>query len=156
MASRTVAHSHAQVERGYQRVLVPLLTAPDSDRAMTVACRLSAEHHAVVTALAVIEVPPSLPLDAHMTDEEEDVRAAASRAQAIGDAFGVTVHRRTVRARDPAAAILERVTGDASDLVVLDARRRQRVSRQASQFDSTVQQVLRKAPCRVLLVAPPA
>ena len=122
---------------------------------MVVACRLAAERHASITVLAVIEIAPFLPLDAHMTEEEEDARRMAAQAQAIGDAYGVTVHRRTVRTREAAGAILGQAEADQSDLVVIGARRRERGSNQAPAFGGSVQHVLRKASCRVLIVATP-
>ena len=53
---------------------------------------------AIVTTLAVIEVPAALPLDAHMPAEAE-VRERLALAEAIGDRHGVRVERSVVRAR---------------------------------------------------------
>src|SRR5712691_11521864 len=108
MASHTLVRQRAPaVERGYRRLLVPLLANPESERAVEVACRLAAERHASITVVTVIEVPPLLPLDAHMAEEEWEARRLHVRATAIADAYGVAVVSRTVRAREAGAAILE-------------------------------------------------
>jgi nucleotide-binding universal stress UspA family protein len=141
------------VERGYRRLLVPMLGNPESERALEVACRLAAERHASIIAVTVIEVPPFLPLDARMTDEEADARRLHGRATAIADAYGVTLVSRTVRARDAGTAILEELEKSDAELVVIGATHKIRTNKRATAFGRNVRHVLRKAPCRVLLVA---
>jgi APA family basic amino acid/polyamine antiporter len=156
MASLAVAGRRvAQVSRGYRRILVPMLGNPESERAIHVACRLAAERHAAITVVTVIEVPPLLPLDARMTEEETEARRLHDRATATADAYGVAVVSRTVRAREAGPAILEQLEERDAELVVIGATRKIRSNKRATPFGRTVQQVLRKAPCRVLLAAPP-
>jgi nucleotide-binding universal stress UspA family protein len=144
------------VTGGYHRILVPLFGGPGSARAVDAACRLAAERRSTVTAVSVIEVPPLLPLDARMDDEEADGRSELARAEAVADTYGVGFERRQVRAREAATAVLDAVEESAAELVVMLAPRRRRASRTATPFARDVQQVLRKAPCRVLVIAPPA
>lgn len=154
MASRALPRRRvAQVERGYRKLLVPVISNAESERAIGIACRLAAERHASVTALTVIEIPPLLPLDAQMKDEEKDAQRLFARAETIGDAYGVTILSRRVRGRDAAAAILEHLETDDFEVVVIGARRRARTTRRAPTFGHTVQHVLQKATCRVLVVA---
>jgi nucleotide-binding universal stress UspA family protein len=143
------------VSPGYRRVVVPVLEGPESERAVEVACRLAAERHASVTVVTVVEVPPLLPLDARMDEEEDEARRLLERAEAVADAYGVTVVLRRVRARHAAPAILEELGRAGTELVVIGASRRNRAGRRASPFGRTVQQVLRGARCRVLVIAPP-
>src|SRR6266540_1391569 len=117
MASLAVAGRHvAQVSRGYRRLLVPILGNPESERAIQVAYRLAAERHASITVVTVIEVPPLLPLDARMTEEEAEARRLHDRATAIADAYGVAVVSSTVRARDAGTAILEQLEESDAEL----------------------------------------
>jgi basic amino acid/polyamine antiporter, APA family len=154
MAVAALAHRRvAAVSRGYRKLLVPLLDNPESVRAVEVACRLAAEHHASITAVTVIEVPSLLPLDAHMKEEEADARRLQGRAMAIADAYGVTLVPRTVRARKAATAILEELKRNDAELVVIGATRKIRADKRTTAFGRNVQDVLVKAPCRVLLVA---
>jgi len=159
MASASGMVARRQVSpvlRGYRRLVVPLLDNQASERAVEAACRLAAERHATIVAVTVIEVPPLLPLDARMTDEEDGARRLRDRAVAVGDAYGVPVVSRIVRAREAGTAILEEVERGAAEIVVIGAVRKARSSKRAPAFGRTVQHVLRKAPCRVLLVAAPA
>jgi nucleotide-binding universal stress UspA family protein len=156
MASQTLTrHRAPPVGRGYRRILVPVLDAAGSGRAVDVACRLAAERHASVTALTVIEIPPLLPFDAQMEDEEEQARWLFERAEAIGDAYGVNVSLRRVRTRNVSEAILEQLEANTFEMVVIGARRREYSNRRRPAFDQTVRRVLRQASCRVLIVAAP-
>ena len=117
------------------------------------AVKLAGEENAVVEALYVIRVPLSEPLDA---EREEDVsRAEASLAEAklLGEEHGVEVVGTTVRARAIGEAIVSRARESDADLVVLGSAPRWR--RQSRFFSPTVDFVLRRAPCEVLIVAFP-
>ena len=85
---------------GYRSILVPLADNAETDQALDVACRLAAEHRASITAVAVIEVPPSLPLDAHMFDEESKAKLLLRRADSVGESYGIHVIGRVVRGRE--------------------------------------------------------
>jgi nucleotide-binding universal stress UspA family protein len=140
------------VTSGYRRIVVPL----DGDRhAVDVACRLAAERRAVITGLVVIVVPPLLPLDARMPDEEAIARDAFARAEAVADGYGVTFRRRQVRARDMTGAVLDAIAEVDAELVVLRPPRRSRSGSNAAPFGRELLQLLRKAPCRVLVSASP-
>ncbi len=124
---------------------------------METACRLAAEQGASITAVRVIEISPLLPLDARMDDEEATARRLLARAEATGEAFGVRVLTRTVRAREAATAILELAEREETELLVIGAPRGRRTYGGRMVFSGTVRHVLRKAPCRVLVVSgPPA
>lgn len=137
---------------GYRRILVPVRDNPESEQAMDVACRLAAEHGAVVTAVAVVEVPALLPLDAHMGQDEQDAHRLLERAGAIADSYGVGVRPRIVRARDAAGAILDLTEVEATEIVVIGAPRTGQPRTGARILGSTVQHVLERARCRVLVI----
>ncbi len=117
---------------------------------MALAAELASEHGASLTAVLVIEMPPALPLDAHMLDEEAQARRVLEQARAIAGAYGVRVRARVVRARHPGEAIVAEAEALHADLVVLRATPRHRVRR----FGKTVNYVLTHASCRVLVDAP--
>src|SRR5262249_4598436 len=120
-----------------------MVDTPESERAVEVACRLAAERHSAVTVVTVVEVPPLLPLDARMDEEEFAVRRLHGRAEEIADRYGVPVIPRTIRAREAAPAILEQIEAARSELVVVGARRRTLSDKRAPAFGRTVQNVLR-------------
>jgi nucleotide-binding universal stress UspA family protein len=142
------------VLRGYRRLLVPVLDDPESERAVELACRLAADRSATLVALAVVEIPPLLPLDAHMVEEEAAARTLLERAGATADAYGVHFSARIVRAREAADAIVQLARTERAELLVIGGSARSKTSSVAGNLGATVRRVLETAPCRVLLVAP--
>ena len=106
-----------------------------------------------VEALHVIRVPLEQALDATMLDEEERAEASLAEAKLLGAEHGVDGRRHDVRARAIGQAIVERAREIDADLIVLGSAPRWR--RQSRFFSPTVDYVLRKAPCEVLIVAFP-
>ena len=135
---------------GYRSILVPVANNVETDTALDVACRLAAEHGSSITALAVIEVPPVLPLNAHMLEEEADAKLLLRRAEAVGESYGIRVHGRVVRGREAGSAIADEAAAREVELVVIGATRSRR-----GPFGSTVETVLKRSPCRVLVIAQP-
>ncbi len=136
---------------GFRNVLVPISDNAESERAMDFACRLAAEHGATIAAVSVIEVPAVLPLDAHMSSEETAARRLLARAAAIADSYGVRVVLRILRARDASGAIVAQAKQRQAEIVVIGAPRTRR-ARHGPVFGSTVEHVLRHAPCRVMTI----
>jgi basic amino acid/polyamine antiporter, APA family len=134
----------------YRRILVPVCDTVESERAMDVACRL-ADARASITCIAVVEIPPLLPLDAHMQDEENRAHAALQRARAIAETYGVSYRPRLLRSRRAAPAILREAEADDVQLIVIAALRRQ-LRRGPAVLGGTVEHVLRHASCRVLVI----
>ncbi len=141
------------VETAYSNILVPMKLGLIGEEMIATAVRLAEESGATVTALHVIRVPLDKALDAPM--EEADARAEASleEAKALGADHGVEVVGNTVRARSIGAAIVEEAIASNADLIVLGSAPRWR--RQSRFFSPTVEYVLKKAPCEVLIVAFP-
>jgi nucleotide-binding universal stress UspA family protein len=142
----------ARVLDGYRRLLVPVADNRESEEAIDVAARLAAEHGSSITAIAVVEVPPFLPVDAHMREEEAIAHAVLNRAAAVAESYGVTVSLETIRSRDAASAIVDEVLARRIELVVLGAPRRADSRRSVGIFGSTVEHVLKKSPSRVMVV----
>src|SRR6188768_1280222 len=61
-------------ERGYHRLLVPLDARVESFDAFRIACGLAADDSAEISAVAVVEIPAPLPLDARFDGVEADAR----------------------------------------------------------------------------------
>lgn len=136
---------------GHRSILVPLCLNGESETAFDIACRIAAERGCSLTAIAVVEVPALLPVDAHMTEEEAAARRLLERAATIGDTYGIGVAQRLVRAREAATAILEEASARNTELIVLGTSRKR-----TRPFGRTAEAVLKAARCRVMLIAPPA
>lgn len=114
---------------------------------MDAACRLAADRRTVVVALRVIEVPAVLPLEAHMRDDEAAAHRLLERIAAVADLYGVAVTPRMVRGRDAAQVVLAHAARHRIELIVIGAPRKRHRA-----FGSTVEHVLKRASCRVLLI----
>ncbi|HVP02372.1 MAG TPA: amino acid permease [Solirubrobacteraceae bacterium] len=161
------------VEAEYGSILVPIFGRPLDDDIMQTAGRLAAEEDvdepgagATIEAIWVFEVPMSLPIDARLPDAElQRARAALARAKAVGEEYeGVEVATATVRARRAGEAIVEEARRRGVQAIVLAAeepskiRGGTRLGGRAG-MDAFVGEatklVVSKAPCPVILTAPP-
>jgi basic amino acid/polyamine antiporter, APA family len=137
----------------FHRILVPMKLGIIGEEMAATAVKLASEHGATVEALHVIEVPMDKELGAEMFDKEENATASLAEARLLGEELGVDLIVTTMRARAIGSAILERARETQTDLIVLGSSPRWR--RQSRFFSPTVDYVLRRAPCEVLIVAFP-
>jgi APA family basic amino acid/polyamine antiporter len=120
---------------------------------LATAIKIAQERNSSVEALYVIRVPLDAPLDAALESQEERAAESLEEARALGAENGVEVAGATVRARSIGEAILDEARKRDADLIVLGSAPRWR--RQSRFFSPTVEYVLRRAPCEVLVVAFP-
>jgi basic amino acid/polyamine antiporter, APA family len=137
----------------FQRILVPMKIGVIGEEMAATAVKLASEHGAAVEALHVIEVPLDRTLEAAMDDAEERAAASLAEARLLGDELGVEVVGTTMRARSIGKAIVQHAADTDTDLIVLGSSPRWR--RQSRFFSPTVDYVLRRAPCEVLIIAFP-
>lgn len=165
-----------RVEAEYGSILVPLMGTPLDDDIVQTAGRLASEDvvdeaeegGATIEALWVFEVPMALPIDARLPDAQlEKARAALRRAKAVGEEYdGVQVATATVRARRAGQAIVEEAKRRGVEAIVLAAEEPTRVrggallgglggGRNEAFVGEITKYVVTKAPCRVIITAPP-
>ncbi len=153
LLERVVAPPEELPQRQFSRILVPMKLGLIGEEMVATAIKLAQDRGAAVDAIHVIRVPLDQPLDAELVDEEERAAASLAEARLLGADLGVEVHAETVRARSIGEAIVKQARKSESDLIVVGSaphwRRRSRF------FSPTVEFVLRKAPCEVLVVAFP-
>jgi basic amino acid/polyamine antiporter, APA family len=140
-------------EAQYSSILVPLKLGPIGEEMVATAVKLAQESGASVWALHVVRVPMDRPLDEELADEEERATEALAEAQLLGADHSVEVKGKTVRARSIGAAIVDQAKELGVDLIVVGSSPKWR--RQSRFFSPTVEYVLKKAPCEVLVVAFP-
>jgi APA family basic amino acid/polyamine antiporter len=163
-------------ELEYGSILVPLTGTPLDDDMIQTAGRLAGEdldpglerHGSTIEALWIFEVPMALPIDARLPDAQlERARAALRRAKAVGEEYeGVEVATATVRARRAGTAIVDEARRRGVQAIVLAAEEPTRIRGGAllggrgGPVDNFVGEVTKhvvsKAPCQVILTAPPA
>jgi APA family basic amino acid/polyamine antiporter len=153
MLERVEAPPEHLPETQFSSILVPMKLGLIGEEMIATAVKLAQERGAEVEALHVIRVPLDTPIDAELDLEEERAAASLAEAQLLGADHGVQVHGETVRARSIGDAIVQEAERSGVDLIVLGSAPRWR--RQSRFFSPTVEYVLRKAPCEVLVVAFP-
>ena len=164
---------HETLEPDFGSILVPIFGSPLDDDIIQTAGRLATDDDdrpggPVIEAIWVFELPLSLPLDAPLPEAQvERARAALTRAKAVGEEYaGVTVATTVVRARRTGQAIVSEARERGVEAIVLAAEEPSRI-RSGTRFggssgpmDNYVgdisKYVIRKAPCRVIITAPPA
>jgi nucleotide-binding universal stress UspA family protein len=165
-SSRLVAHERVlgrvtlsvgdlvpDLEGTYKRILVPMKLGLIGEEVFGVALRLAEERKCSVLALHVIRVPLDLPLDAELIDAEEQAEASLAEARLIAAEQGIPIEVRILRSRAIGETVVKEATEHDVDLIVMGSSPRWR--RQARFFSPTVEFVLRKAPCEVMVIAYP-
>jgi APA family basic amino acid/polyamine antiporter len=157
-------------------ILVPLTGTPLDDDMIQTAGRLAGDEAdpglerqgSTIEALWIFEVPMALPIDARLPDTQlQKAREALRRAKAVGEEYeGVEVATATVRARRAGAAIVDEARRRGVQAIVLAAEEPSRIRGGAllggrgGPLDNFVgdatKYVVSKAPCEVILTAPPA
>ncbi len=118
------------------------------------AIALAKDSGAEVEAVTVVRVPRRFQLEGPLPpDVAERVEASLEEARMLGEDHGVEVRTEVVRARSIGHAIVEEARARDVDLIVVGSSPRWR--RQSRFFSPTVDFVLRRAPCEVLVVAFP-
>ncbi|HTT95073.1 MAG TPA: universal stress protein [Solirubrobacterales bacterium] len=159
----------------FANLLVPVFGTKLDDDIVATAGRLAAaeqeegggdgESH--LELVYVIEVPLSLPLDAELPPEREaQARRALDRAREVGEEYeDVEVSTEVIRARKTGAGIIEAARRANSEAIVIGAEPPTKIrgggrfggigAAKPAEIGAATEYVLKKAPCRVLLTAPP-
>ncbi|MDQ6778547.1 MAG: amino acid permease [Actinomycetota bacterium] len=171
--SRPRAVRHEALEPELGSIMVPIFGNELDDDIVQTAARLAGPEHddldpegAVIEAIWVFEVPLALPLDARLPDAQiKRAKAALARAKVVGEEYeGVVVQTATVRARRAGQAIVSEASRRGVEAIVLAAEEPSRVRGGAllgsagpldNYLGDVTKYVIRKAPCRVILTAPP-
>jgi APA family basic amino acid/polyamine antiporter len=137
----------------YERILVPMKLGPIGEEVLATAIKLAEEQGSALSMLYVIKVPLDQPIDAELLEEEERAHASLADAKLLAGEHEVEIDARIVRARSLGSAIVAEAEDQGADLIVMGSSPRWR--RQSRFFSPTVDYVLRRAPCEVMVVAYP-
>jgi basic amino acid/polyamine antiporter, APA family len=158
----------------YGSILVPVFGEELDDDIVGTAGRLATsdseeeEGGAVLEALYVFEIPMSLPIDARVPEERvREAKRVLARAKEVGEEYaGVEVATAMVRGRSVGQAIVSEAKRRGVEAIVLGAEEPSRLrggailggrGRVRDRFvGETTRYVVEKAPCKVILTAPPA
>ena len=158
----------------YGNILVPVFGTKFDDDIVGTAGRLaSAEQKQEdgsdprLDVIYVIEVPLTLPLDADLPEEmEAEAQKALERAREVGEEYeDVEVSTQVIRARKVGAGIVEAARESGAEAIVIGGEEPTKIrggatiggigAAKPAEIGAATEYVLKKAPCRVLLTAPP-
>jgi basic amino acid/polyamine antiporter, APA family len=161
----------------FRNILVPVFGTELDDDIVATAGRLAAaeqeqsgkgEEDARLDVIYVIEVPLTLPLDAPLPPAREaEAQKALERAREVGEEYAdVGVSTEVIRARKVGAGILEAARRSGAEAIVIGGEPPTKIrggatiggigAAKPAEIGAATEYVLKKAPCRVLLTAPPA
>jgi basic amino acid/polyamine antiporter, APA family len=153
------ATGHVAIEEievpGYEAMEVKKILVPTRGGMQTetvqMACEIAKIHGAKVTALQVIEIPSSLPLDIQAPHRMALSEAILKRAEAVARDVGIDIELVVVRSRSIPDTILEVAKKGKYDLLVLGALRSSKEPKTKGM--SITDKILRKSSCRVWICA---
>jgi len=170
VTERALTKEIAEVE--FRNILVPVFGTALDDDIVGTAGRLAAaegerEDGASMHVVYVVEVPLTLPIDARLPRErDEEAQRALDRAKEVGEEYeDVDVSTQVVRAREVGAGIVEIARDRHCEAIVMGAEPPTKIrggavlggigAARPAEVGAATEYVLKKAPCRVLLTAPP-
>jgi APA family basic amino acid/polyamine antiporter len=140
-------------EARFGTILVPMKAGEIGEEMMATAVKVAQDRRAEVIALNVIAIPLDRSLDDPTAEEERQAAEAIKEARALGEENGVPVRGVTMYARSIGAAVVEEARELGADLIILGSGARWR--RHSRFFSPTVEYVLEKASCEVMVVSFP-
>jgi len=159
----------------FRNILVPVFGTKFDDDIVGTAGRLAAAEEKRkdgdpdprLDVVYVIEVPLTLPLDAKLPpDREAEAERALARAREVGEEYeDVEVTTEVIRARKVGAGIVEAARQLDAEAIVIGGEEPTKIrggamiggigAAKPAEIGAATEYVLKKAPCRVLLTAPP-
>ncbi len=138
-----------------KRILVPTRGAHTNDM-VQFAAKVAKMHGAEVTALHVIEIPTTLPLDTFFPEKLAVADSIMEQAQAIGREYDIPIAAQVKQSRFAGETIIDLAKEGHYDLIILGATPRVTGPTRSS-LGTTVEHVVRSAPGRVWVLtgAPP-
>ena len=135
-------------------IVVPLEEPGEiADEVMATACRLAVDSGMSVIGVSAILIPVAEPLDAPRPERERAVADVQEMARSLAADYGIEYLGVTTRTRSAGRTIVDTVSEQGAGLIVIGSPEKPRlaVNRQEAFFGHTVDFVLRKAPCRVIV-----
>jgi basic amino acid/polyamine antiporter, APA family len=124
-----------------------------AEEVMAIACRLAVETGGPVVVVTAIVMPVREPLDAPHPEREREVAEVQEMARSLAADYEVEYRAIVERTRSAGRTIVDTVHEHGASLIIIGspAKRRLARTREEAFFGHTVDFVLRKAPCRVIV-----
>lgn len=134
----------------FQKILVATKGGADTET-VQMACQIAKLHHAPLTAIYIIEVPYSIPLQSPLPYRILIGESILQKAEAISREYNVELQTKILRARSIEEGITNLVKKDQFDLLIIGAFRPKTGFHKG--IGTITEHILRRAPCRVFVVS---
>lgn len=138
----------------FQNALIALSGGPSDARIVRLAAELARPAKAELTAVHVVEVSWSQPLDADIAGRSERAQQILDHAESVAEHSKVKLEPVLLQAREVGAALVDEAVERASDLLILGLPYRTRFGGDFA-IGRTIPYVLKNAPCAVWVVREP-
>jgi APA family basic amino acid/polyamine antiporter len=143
----------------YSTIVVPLerLDAV-AEETMAASCRLAVDSGAVVVGVSAIYVPVKEPIGTPLPEREQEVEEVQEMARSLASEYGVEYRSVVARTRSPGRLVVDAAVEYGAQLIMVGSPYKRRLARSLHEefFGQTVDFILRKAPCRVIVTHFPA
>jgi nucleotide-binding universal stress UspA family protein len=138
----------------FRRVVIALNGGPSDVRIVQLVADLARSRQAELVAVHVVEIDWSLPLDADVVGESDEVQRILDTAEAVAEEAKVKLEPVLLQARDVGAALVDEASERDAELLVLGLPYRKRFGGDFA-IGRTIPYVLKNAPCSVWVVREP-
>ena len=143
------AHSPA-----FRRAVIALNGGSSDSRIVRLVADEARHAKAEVVAVHVLEIDWTLPLDADIAGNSDEVQRVLDSAEAVAEEYKVRLDPVLLQARDVGAAIVDEAVERGADLLVVGLPYRKRFGGDFA-IGRTIPYILQNAPCAVWVVRDP-
>jgi len=138
----------------FRRAVVALNGGSSDSRIVRLVADEARHAKAEVVAVHVLEIDWTLPLDADIAGNSDEVQRVLDSAEAVAEEYKVRLEPVLLQARDVGAAIVDETVERGADLLVVGLPYRKRFGGEFA-IGRTIPYILQNAPCAVWVVRDP-
>ena len=138
----------------FRRAVIALNGGSSDSRIVRLVAEQARHAKAELVAVHIIEIDWTLPLDADLAGNSDEVQRVLDSAEAIAEASKVRLEPVLLQARDVGAAIVDEAVERGADLLVVGLPYRKRFGGEFA-IGRTIPYILQNAPCAVWVIRDP-
>lgn len=138
----------------FRRAVIALNGGPSDARIVRLVAEQARLTKAELIAVHILEIDWTLPLDADIAGDSDEVQRVLDSAEAIAEESKVRLEPVLLQARDVGAAIVDETVERGADLLVVGLPYRKRFGGEFA-IGRTIPYILQNAPCAVWVVRDP-
>ena len=138
----------------FRRAVIALNGGPSDPRIVRLVAEQARLTKAELIAVHILEIDWTLPLDADIAGDSDEVQRVLDSAEAVAEELKVKLEPVLLQARDVGAAIVDETVERGADLLVVGLPYRKRFGGEFA-IGRTIPYILQNAPCAVWVVRDP-